>query len=296
MFRAEHVLSKPSDSRRFAFFRSFFHPRGALQAASFVTGVTKTGFGGVTGLVMTPMLAMILPVKEALALAVPLLILSELVTLALFWGQWDWWRVAEVLPGAVLGILLGTRLLVRIPDLWLKRAVSGLLLVFVPVQIVRMTLWHDLTPALTGSVWGGIIGFGVGFLAGACSTIGNVGGAITTFYLLLTLPKENLNATMVGTTAILFLGINSVKFLTYSRAGVITRRTLRQIPALLPLLGVGLLAGKGVNLLLGGHRIEWFVYSILALVLVMALRLFRDAYAPTPKAPAPIEAVYEPAD
>ena len=48
-----------------------------LHFVSFYSGVTKSGFAGGTGIIITPLLAMILRPKESLAIALPLHYLNE---------------------------------------------------------------------------------------------------------------------------------------------------------------------------------------------------------------------------
>ncbi|MBM3214978.1 sulfite exporter TauE/SafE family protein [Candidatus Poribacteria bacterium] len=254
-----------------------------LQMASFYVGVTKSGFAGGTGIVITPLMAMVLRPKESLGLALPLLFLSDIVNFGLYWGQWKWGVVAALLPGSALGIVFATRVLVRLSETWVKRVLGALALFFVPIQILRMTVWHDFTPVLTGSAMNLVAGFGIGFVTGIFSTMAHLGGIITTLYFLLVLPKENINVTMVGCATVIFFWINGIKLITYTRGQIINRDILRMVPPLLPMLAIGLLAGKWVNSLLGGVRVDWFVYIVLVIVSVMAWKLLWDA-RPKPKA------------
>jgi uncharacterized membrane protein YfcA len=254
--------------------------------ASFYVGVTKSGFAGGTGIVVTPLLAMVLPPRDSLAIALPLLLASDIVNFGLFWGKWHLPVVGALLPGAIAGILLGTRILVCLPELWVKRTLAVLALAFVPLQVARMTVWADVGLAFAGGTTGVAVGLAAGFIAGVTSTLAHLGGLVTTVYFLLALPRADINATMVGTATVLYFCMNGMKLITYGRAGIVHRGILRRVPTLLPALLCGLLVGKAINVLLGGRRVDWFIYIVLLLVVAMAARLLTEAPRPDAHRPA----------
>lgn len=247
-----------------------------LHSVSFYSGVTKSGFAGGTGIIITPLLAMILRPKESLAIALPLLFLSDVVNFGLYWNQWRWGVALPLLPGAAVGIVLATRILMRLPEYWVKKCLGGIALLFVPIQIARMTVWQTLDLNFAGFGWYLVIGFVAGFLTGVFSTMAHLGGIITTLYLLVALPKsDELPALMVGCATLIYFWINGLKLIAYSRAGIITRGTMREIPALVPLLLVGLGVGKWINSQFSGH-VDVFVYIVLGLVVIMAWKLLSE--------------------
>ncbi|GIX08092.1 MAG: hypothetical protein KatS3mg115_2495 [Candidatus Poribacteria bacterium] len=260
-----------------------------LTVAAFYIGLTKSGFAGGTGILVTPLLAMVFPAKETVALVLPLLFLSDIINFKLYWGTWNLRVVAPVIPGAILGVALATRLLVRLRDDALKRTIGGLALLFLPIQVARMTLWRDLDPALLPLAGVVALGLAAGFLTGVFSTMAHLGGVITTIYFLLMLPPEaKLSATLVGTATLLYFVVNGVKLITYARAGIVHGGILRQIPPLLPPLGLGLLVGKGVNRWFEGRETA-FVAIILAIVAVMGWKLLRTPRLSAPATDRPSE-------
>ncbi len=226
---------------------------------------------------VTPLMAMVYPAKHSLALVLPLLILSDTVNFCLYWGQWEAGTAFRLIPGAVVGIIITTRHLVNLPEYWVKKTLGILALVFVPVQIGRMIGWIDLQPANLPPTWAMALGLVLGLLIGVFTTMGHVGGIISSIYFLLVLePGESFPRTLVGTSTILFFSLNAVKIVTFTRAGLLNRTILRQLPALVPVLLVGLAVGKLINNALGdASRAQWFVYIMLATVLVMGWKLIR---------------------
>ena len=256
--------------------------RTIAQIAAFYTGLGKSAFAGGVGIGVTPLMAMVYPAKHSLALVLPLLILSDTVNFALYWGEWNALAALRLLPGAVVGIIITTRHLVRLPEYWVKKTLGFLALAFVPVQIARMIGWINLQPANLPPVWATALGLALGLLIGVFSTMGHVGGIISSVYFLLVLPAgETFPETMVATATVLYFFVNGVKIVTFTRAGLLNRTVVRQLPALIPVLAVGLAVGKVINNALGDPaRAQWFVYIMLAIVIIMAWKLIR---APRPE-------------
>lgn len=261
--------------------------RAVLWGAAFYIGFAKAGFGGAVGLVATPLLALVMPAKRSVALALPLLLLTDIANIGMYWGMWDMTAGLWLLPGGVVGTFMATRALVRLPDYWVKKTLGILALTFAPMQLAQMLIFPEWAPgALELGLSSALIGLVVGFAVGVFSTIGHVGGIVSTIYFLAVLPKENMNTALVGTTTILFFCLNALKIGTYGRAGLMTREAMRLIPRMLPMLALGLLAGKAVNAALGGDRVDGFILASLIAVAAMGWKLVRSP-KPAPAATPP---------
>lgn len=261
--------------------------RAVLWGAAFYIGFAKAGFGGAVGLVATPLLALVMPAKRSVALALPLLLLTDIANIGMYWGMWDMTAGLWLLPGGVVGTFMATRALVRLPDYWVKKTLGILALTFAPMQLAQMLIFPEWAPGALELGWSSaLIGLVVGFAVGVFSTIGHVGGIVSTIYFLAVLPKENMNTALVGTTTILFFCLNALKIGTYGRAGLMTREAMRLIPRMLPTLALGLLAGKAVNAALGGDRVDGFILASLIAVAAMGWKLVRSP-KPAPAATPP---------
>ena len=261
--------------------------RAVLWGAGFYIGFAKAGFGGAVGLVATPLLALVMPAKRSVALALPLLLLTDIANIGMYWGMWDLTAGLWLLPGGVVGTFMATRALVRLPDYWVKKTLGILALTFAPMQLAQMLIFPEWAPGALELGWSSaLIGLVVGFAVGVFSTIGHVGGIVSTIYFLAVLPKENMNTALVGTTTILFFCLNALKIGTYGRAGLMTREAMRLIPRMLPMLALGLLAGKAVNAALGGDRVDGFILASLIAVAAMGWKLVRSP-KPAPAATPP---------
>jgi uncharacterized membrane protein YfcA len=105
-------------------------------------GLLSSGLGVGSGIIVVPALVLLLrcPQKSAQAMALALMVPMAAM------GVWQYARAAGVhvqwvpvgllVAGAVVGVLVGARLLARIPDAWLQRAFA----IFMLVVAVRM-LW-----------------------------------------------------------------------------------------------------------------------------------------------------------
>src|SRR2546426_12519348 len=74
---------------------------------AFLIGLSKAGFGGGTGMIVAPLLALVMPPKLGLGLMLPLLLATDVLALAHYRGQWDRRSVAGLLPPALPGVRLG---------------------------------------------------------------------------------------------------------------------------------------------------------------------------------------------
>lgn len=207
---------------------------------------------------VTPLMASILPAKEAVGLMLPLLSVTDVAALVYYWGRWDRRNVLMLLPGAVVGILLGSSLLGLMTDRILRKTIGAAACVFVVVSFYRERILrseHTFQP-----------GYRHGLLAGAVtglvSTLAHVGGVITSMYLL---PKRLTNRAFVGTAIAVYFLINLIKFVPYVALGLVHEGVLRQALLLLPGIVAGVLVGIWAN-----RHLSKRAFSRIVLVLVLA--------------------------
>jgi uncharacterized membrane protein YfcA len=112
-------------------------PLLALAIAALLIGVSKAGFGGGTGLLVGPLLALVYPAREGVALMLPLLLACDLAALYPYWRKWDRRNVAVLVPGAVAGIIVGSFALGALSDILLARIIGAVAVSFSLVQVGR---------------------------------------------------------------------------------------------------------------------------------------------------------------
>lgn len=133
-----------------------------LLAAYFIRGIT--GFG--SGLIAVPLLALFLPLK----FVVPLILLLDFTASIVIGGfnfkrvKWD--EIGVLIPFGVVGVVLGTSLLVSLPPEPMLIALAGFVFVFAVRSILNIRSDKPISRgwAVPASLTGGTVGalFGTG--------------------------------------------------------------------------------------------------------------------------------------
>lgn len=234
-----------------------------LCLVALLIGVSKAGFGGGTGILVGPLLTLFFPARDAIGLMLPMLFACDVISLFPYWRKWDTRNVLMLLPGALLGIWLGVRVLGELDDYWLTKTIGGLAVGFALLQVYRDWIVKTET-ALKPRWWLAVpIGFGTGFV----STLSHVGGLLTTMYLI---PQKLDAERFVGTTTALYFLVNLSKIPPYIAIGMLKPESfLRDLP-LFPVVLVGTLLGVWLNRRVPG---KWFARVVLVFVLLTGLML-----------------------
>lgn len=228
-------------------------------------GIAKAGFGGGIGVVATPILSLILPVPEAAALLLPILIGADLLTVRHYYDKVDAYHLKILLPSALVGIVLGSLLFNALSenDRALKFGIGLLVMAFLGFQMLRGLLLKSLEGTRPGDKLGLLLGTTAGFT----STLAHVGGPPLAIYLI---PQQLPRHLFVGTSAVFFMVVNIVKLLPYGLLGLIELGNLTTAVLLLPVAYLGVRLG----ILLNRHFNEqWFMRFIYALLLFTGLQL-----------------------
>lgn len=211
----------------------------AVFAVLFI-GVSKAGFGGGLGMLTTPLCAIAFGSKEALGIVLPLLCVGDVVSLRYYWGRWDRRNLKFLLPGVVLGVIVGVQLVGRLSTQQLNAAIGLLAVLFVTFQVAKERLFASgkaFTPTHT-------LGVPCGIVAGMTSTIAHGAAPVVGVFLIpQRLPKD----IYVGTTVLTFTWINWIKMPFFAGRGIMTSETLWRSLMLLPLVPIGVWLGVWLN-------------------------------------------------
>ena len=201
-------------------------------------------------MLVTPMLIYIMPPKTVVGMMLPLLFSTDIFSLFHYWKRWDRQNIVRLIPGSVLGIIIGSFILNDISDVHLKKVIGGIACLFAALSFFRSRLTEKNTVqpgqvwADSGGrfkVWHGVI---AGILTGIFSTLAHIGGLVVTMYLL---PQRLSNQAFVGTTTALYFLINLVKIPFYIKLGLFTYDGLIENIALLPYIALGVIVGIYLN-------------------------------------------------
>jgi uncharacterized protein len=226
-----------------------------IAILGFMIGFAKGGFGGL-GALLTPILALVLPVALAVGVLLPMLMVGDVFAVTMYWKEWDSDLVKRMLPSGIVGALAGTFLLSSVsPDglrMILGIFVLGLVAYkFVSDQIQALRYqprpWH--APA-------------AGLLSGLASGMFNYGGPAFSSYLLL----QKLKARpFIATTAIYFAILNLIKVPGFLYTGVLDVPLLLSLWWVFPFIPVGIWVARMMLTRLSPSAFEWIIIILLIL-------------------------------
>lgn len=233
--------------------------------AIIMLGISKAGFGAGAAVLGTPLLSVAIPVIDAAALLLPLLIICDIFSILHYRNRFDRQCLKVLLPGALTGIALGAFFFgfFRGNQQILKTGIGLLAIGFVLYQIAKnsfYTLHQNRKPeGIEGAFWGCISGF--------TSTLAHAGGPPVMMYLL---PQKLPKDLFVGTTVIFFAAMNVTKLIPYQYLGLLKVGNLLTILILSPLTYLGVVLGIYLN-----KRFNdiWFNRVIYTLLLLSGLQL-----------------------
>ncbi len=248
----------------------------AAVAVTFV-GIAKAGFGGGIGIIATPLMALVIPVADAAAILLPLLIVCDVFAVLHYRRNFDRRSIKLLLPGAVVGIAVGAMFFGYSSgnERVLQIGLGVLSVVFVAFQAARALIFGYFTerhpPAAEGVAMGAVSGF--------TSTLAHAGGPPVTVYLL---PQGMPRDLFVGTTVIFFASINQIKLIPYLGLGILGAGHLLTILILSPLSYVGVRLGIYLNRRFSEVWFNRVVYTFLLMtgIQLIAGRSFLDLLAP----------------
>ncbi|MDB5799965.1 MAG: hypothetical protein JWL63_904 [Rhodocyclales bacterium] len=206
--------------------------------AVLLTGISKSAFGGALGGIGVPLMALWLPPGMAVAVMLPILCVMDMFGVRAYWQKWSLADLRIIIPGGLVGIVLGTLAIGALPDNTVKACIGAIAVLFMFDRLLRLRdrLRLDAEPGATaGGIWSALAGF--------TSTLAHAGGPPILVYLMgRRLPKEKF----VATSAVFFTVINAAKILPYIWLGLFKRETLVLAVVLAPLAPVGVWLGLHV--------------------------------------------------
>ncbi|WP_295874806.1 sulfite exporter TauE/SafE family protein [uncultured Zhongshania sp.] len=201
--------------------------------AILIFGMAKGGFGGGIAVVSVPLMSLAISPIQAAAILLPILLVMDAVALWSFRGQWDRLNIKILLPGAVIGIVLGS-----IGFRYLSEDMIRILIGVIAV-LFCLNYWFKPSSAkaqgpsiIRGGFWGAVAGF---------TSFGiHAGGPPVNMYLL---PQRLEKSLLMGTMAIFFAVVNVIKLIPYSLQGSFDHTNLLTAAVLMPLAPVGVRLG-----------------------------------------------------
>ena len=231
-----------------------------VGVAVLMIGLTKSGFGMGAGLLGISLLTLAMPPQEMLGITLVLLILGDIPANISHRGHQNWGLLCWLIVGAVLGVAIGSVVLVMLqglPSEQLQRAmrltIGAICLGVIVLQAFRlfgkemsMLPMHPVSSIVVAAV------------AATVSTLAHAAGPIIGVYLL---QARLTRRKFVGTLAMYFLLINLVKVPTFIWRELLTLETLRNTIWTLPVGALGAVLGFWMH-----NRIPEKIFSVVIYV------------------------------
>jgi uncharacterized protein len=208
-------------------------------------GLSKAGFGGGLGMLTTPLCVLAFGAggREpgfAIGTLLPLLCAGDAFSLYHYWGRWQRRNLAYLLPGVVVGVVIGVQLIDRFSNRQLNVVIGALAVLFVLFQLTKERIF-----AAEGAFQPNhLLGIPSGLGAGITSTFAHGAGPVVSLFLI---PQRMPKEIYVGTTVLVFTWINWIKMPFFVAKGIITHETLLTGLRYLPLVPVGVWLGVWLN-------------------------------------------------
>lgn len=226
----------------------------AIVAVLFI-GISKAGFGGGLGMLSTPLAVLVFGPRDGIGMLLPLLCAGDAFSLHPYWRKWEWNNLVYLLPGVVIGVLIGVQLIGRFSARELNLAIGILAVSFVLFQLVKeLVLRAEGVFAPTH-----VVGLPFGIGAGITSTFAHGAGPLVTMFLV---PQRMPKEVYVGTTVLIFTWINWIKMPFFVGSGLITWQTTRLSLLFLPLIPLGVWVGVWLNRRFSESSFLWIIYLL----------------------------------
>ena len=238
--------------------------------AVLLAGFSKASAAGGIGLLAVPLMAIAIAPQQAAAIMLPILCALDLLGLWTYRREMDARLLRRLIPGALLGILVGALVFRTLDVRWVKGLLGVECLVFALHRIASRRRAGE-PPAATDSrgrafLWSGVSGF--------TSTLAHAGGPPLLQYLL---PLRIGKLTLVATTVYFFAVVNYVKLVPYGWLGLLDAANLSASLLLAPVVPVGYWIGHRFTRMIPERA---FLVFIDVSLLATGAKLLWDAVSP----------------
>jgi len=232
--------------------------------AVFVVALSKSGLLGALGVIGVPLLSQVMDPRAAAGMMLPVLLVMDAIGLIAYRREVDWRNLKLMLPGAMVGTLIGWVLWSLVSGAFVLLMVGIITLLFVLDALIpwRKTL-QGLPPSKGwGRFWGAMAGF--------TSFISHTGGPPFQIYVLPQRLPPNVYA---GTSAWFFAIVNSSKLVPYFFLGQLSVANLTLSALMVPVAILGMAVGIVLVRRISARHFYAIAYG---LVFLLSLKLIWD--------------------
>jgi uncharacterized protein len=228
-----------------------------VGVVAFMISLSKGGLGGMLGSLATPMMALVMPANQVLGLLLPIMLLADLFALAFNWRQWNGRLVWLLLPGAVIGVTIGTFFIANVSTYVLKIGLAVIALSFVVYKIFEKRILSSLN--YQERKWHGWL---AGTTAGFASSLAHSGGPPIIIYFML---LDVSPGVFIATSVLFFAILNWIKVPYYFYVHLFDLQKLWQIAWVIPLVPLGAWFGRWMATKISKRVFDGIMVVLLAL-------------------------------
>lgn len=217
----------------------------ALPAVLLI-GISKSGFGAGFGALGVPLMALAVPVPQAAAILLPVLLVMDAIGVAALVRDADRALLKRLIPAGLLGTLIGTLLFGALSAAAVAGVVGALALAFAAIRLLRPPRPDAAPPPR----WLGTV---LATVSGFTSFVAHAGGPPIGFYVL---PLRLQPIVYTATLSIFFAVVNLSKWVPYAWLGLLDLRNMVTSLVLLPVVPVGVWIGVRLARRISRERFE----------------------------------------
>lgn len=218
--------------------------------AVLLLGLSKSGFGAGFGALAVPLMALAVPVPQAAAILMPLLLVMDLQGIAVFRNDKNTSFLKLTIPFGLLGTLLGFLLFKVLSAKVVAMLVGILTLLFLAQKLM-------FAPKANGIAANKPLGAFLATISGFTSFVAHAGGPpIQAYAIPLRMPPLMFTATM----SYQFFVINLSKWIPYAFLGLLDWKNAMTSLLLLPLAPIGVTIGVKIAKIIQPNLFYKLVY------------------------------------
>jgi uncharacterized membrane protein YfcA len=231
-----------------------------VAVVTFIVSLSKGGLGGMAGTLSAPLMSLVMPVNQVLGLLLPIMLLADLFSIAFHWRRWNGRLVWLLIPGAVVGVTIGTYFITTVSARELKIGLAIISLLFVAYKLLEKRIFGSLKYQERN--WHGWL---AGTTAGFTSAMAHSGVPPISIYLML----HDVTPRVFIATAVLFYAIlNWIKVPYYYFTGLFDFQRIWQIAWVFPIVPAGVWIGRWLAI-----RVPKNIFDNIILVLLVIAAL-----------------------
>jgi hypothetical protein len=231
--------------------------------AVLLMGLSKSGFASGFGALATPLMALAIPVPQAAAIMLPLLLVMDGAGLQRLYRDRDRALLRLLLPAGLVGTVVGALLFGVLSVKAVSAIVGALTLLFLAQRLAFPPRADSRPPPRP-------LGFVLGVAAGFTSFVAHAGSPPINAYVL---PLRLAPIVYAGTMSVFFAVVNVSKWVPYAWLGLIDLRNMGTALVLMPLAPLGVWLGVWLT----RHvRPDWFYRLAYASMLLTGGKLLWD--------------------